>query len=239
LQTLAECAARAGAPMVRVTDVVSTVARTPSHPYAQAFTADTVRGRYAIQLPVYGLFQIANAGTAIAVLERLGAPLRPDPECIERGLAQVAIPGRMEVFPGTPACVLDIAHNPEKAQSLVASLRDAFPQRRIHYVVAIGESKDAAQIIATLAAIPAEFTFTSFSVPGRRAIDPQRLVGIAQALGIRASATLEAHGALAAACDSAGPDDLVVATGSTFVVAAVRESLLSRSLPDAAESSTR
>jgi dihydrofolate synthase/folylpolyglutamate synthase len=142
----------------------------------------------------------------------------------------------MEVFAGAPACVLDIAHNAEKARYLVASLRDAFPHRRIGYVVAIGESKDANQIISTLATLPSTFVFTSFALPGRRAIDPNLLVAIAEAAGSRAHAIADPLEALAFARRTARANDLVVATGSTFVVAALRESLLSRGL-DAAESS--
>ena len=79
---------------------------------------------------MHGLFQITNAATAIVVLERLPPALRPTPRSVERGLAHVVIPGRMEIFAGAPPCVLDIAHNEEKARSLVASLREAFPSCR-------------------------------------------------------------------------------------------------------------
>ncbi len=194
LQTLSECAARVGAPMVRVADVVSIEPAKPARPYAQAFTATTAGTRYAIDLPVYGLFQVANAATAIAVLERLGPSLRPDPRSVERGFASVAIPGRMEVFAGAPTCVLDIAHNAEKAQSLVASLRDAFPRRLVHYVVAIGESKDAKWILSTLATVPSTFTFTTFAIPGRRAIDPKHLVAIAESAGNSRAGNRRPHG---------------------------------------------
>jgi dihydrofolate synthase/folylpolyglutamate synthase len=237
LKTLAECAAQAEAPMVRVSDVVCVEPARPCRPYARTFAAVTSAARYAVNLPVYGIFQVTNAATAIAVLERLDRSLRPDPRAVERGLACVAIPGRMEVFPGTPTYVLDIAHNAEKAQNLVASLRDAFPHRRIHYVVAIGQSKDAKRILSSLAAVPSTFTFTSFTVTGRRAIDPSGLVAVAESLGIRASAVADPIAAFASARRCARANDLVVATGSTFVVAALREHLLSRRLLDAAESS--
>jgi dihydrofolate synthase / folylpolyglutamate synthase len=237
LKTLSECAVRAGALMVRVADVVSVEPAKPARPYAQAFTATTKAARYAIDLPVYGLFQVANAATTIAVLERLGASLRLDPRYVERGLANVAIPGRMEVFAGTPTCVLDIAHNAEKAQYLVASLRDAFPHRRIHYVVAIGESKDAKQIVSALATVPSTFTFTSFAIPGRRPIDPNHLVAVAESDGIGAQAIADPMEALARVRSTARANDLVVVTGSTFVVAALRESFMGQGFLDAAESS--
>ncbi len=236
LRTLRACALAAGAPLVRVADVVD-VEQAPARPaYARAFTARTAAARYAIDLPVHGLFQIANAATAIAVLERLPPSLRPTPRSVERGLARVVIPGRMEIFAGAPPCVLDIAHNEEKARSLVASLREAFAGTPLHYVVAIGESKNVRQILATLGELPGTFTFTGFDVVGRHATDPRELVGVASELGIAARAIEDPFEAFASVCRDATPDDLVVVTGSTFVVAALREALLG-GVADAIESS--
>ena len=81
----------------------------------------------------------------------------------------------MEVVASNPSVLFDVAHNEEKAAALVASLRERFPGRRIHYVVAVGESKDALAILRILAQLPSTFTFTSFSASGRRAIPPARL----------------------------------------------------------------
>ena len=60
-----------------------------------------------------------NAATAIAVMERLPAALRPSRGEVETGLSRVVIPGRIEVFRAHPSVVFDIAHNGEKAQHLV------------------------------------------------------------------------------------------------------------------------
>jgi dihydrofolate synthase/folylpolyglutamate synthase len=226
LETLETCARDVGAPLVRVADVVAVTPALSRPPFAQAFAARTAIARYDVALPVHGLFQVANAATAIAVLERVRPALRPDVRSVERGLARVAIPGRMEFVPGSPACVLDIAHNEEKAQSLVASLRNEFPGRRLHYVVAVDESKDARQIVATLASLPASFTFTTFDVAGRHATDPQKLLSAAASLGIDAFAYPDPREAFAAARQRSGSDDLIVVTGSTFVVAGLRELLL-------------
>lgn len=236
LRTLRECADAAGAPLVCVADAVTVESARARPPYAQAFSARTAAARYEIALPVHGLFQIGNAATAIAVVERLPPALRPDPRSVERGLSRVAIPGRMEIFAGMPPCVLDIAHNPEKAANLVASLRAAFADRRVHYVVAIGESKDAGGIVATLARLPATFTFTTFATVGRQAIDPRALVEVAASAGIESAAANDPREALAGARRAASPDDVIVVTGSTFVVATLRDVLLG-GIADAIESS--
>jgi dihydrofolate synthase / folylpolyglutamate synthase len=202
---VASHAAEIGAPLVHVRDVVR---------------ADVLA---TLPLPVLGVFQRANAATALAVLGQLPTELRPRRDAVERGFAGLGIAGRMEFIAGHPAVVFDIAHNVEKAEALVASLRDRFAGRRIHYVVAIGESKDARGILQVLASVASSFTFTSFSVTGRRAILPQRLATIAESFGGWGRAIADPIEALTVARRTAAPEDVVVVTGSTFIVAVLRE----------------
>ncbi|HKE37573.1 MAG TPA: Mur ligase family protein, partial [Candidatus Baltobacteraceae bacterium] len=211
-------AAQAGARLVRVADW----ARVEPSDSVEAFDVVTARTRYRIRTPVAGAFQRINAATAITVLEQLQTPLRVAPDAVERGFAQLTIPGRMEIVAGTPLVVFDIAHNAEKAQHLVASLRERFGRTRVHYVVAVSESKDAAGIVAALAALPGTMTFTSFDTPGRKAIAPKRLAEAAASVGAFGRAIDDPVEALAAAMRGAAAADVVVVTGSTFVVGELR-----------------
>lgn len=215
-------AAEVGAPVVNVADVVRVELEQPAPAQGQALVVTSARGTYRLMLPVLGIFQRTNAAIAIAVLEQLGDDLRPDLEALVRGFAGLLIPGRMELVTRNPAVLFDVAHNAEKAESLVASLRERFAGRRIHYVVAIGESKDARHILEILGAVPSTFTFTSFVVEGRRAISPARLARIAEALGAWGRAIADPTEALTVARRRAELDDVVVVTGSTFVVAELR-----------------
>lgn len=215
------CATQTGARVVRVGDWTR-VEQTSS---PEAFDVVTAQSRYRIRTPVAGAFQRINAATAIAVLEQLRPPLRVTPDAVERGFATLSIPGRMEIVAGAPSVVFDIAHNAEKAQHLVSALRERFDRSRVHYVVAIGESKNAADILAALAALPGTMTFTSFQTPGRIAIAPQRLAEIAASAGILGRAIEDPVEALGAAKRAAGANDVVVVTGSTFVVGTLRRQI--------------
>jgi dihydrofolate synthase/folylpolyglutamate synthase len=222
--TIQRHADEVGAPVVRVTDVASVEdARADGGNGRQSFAVVTQRARYALSMPVLGEFQRTNAETAIALLERLPADLRPSAAAIEEGLAHLVIPGRMEVFPAHPSVVFDIAHNPEKAQHVAASLAELFPERRLHYVVAIGEDKDAREILTALASGPASFTFTTFSTEGRRPAKPQKLSLIAESIGRWGRVIQHPVDALEAARRNAGSEDVVVVTGSTFLVAELRD----------------
>lgn len=216
-------AAQTGAPIVYADDVVRVSAQSDEPRSGAILQVATARGTYALRLPVQGVFQRRNAAVAIAVLEQLAGDLRPANDAIVAGFGALEIPGRMELIPMKPPVVLDMAHNAEKAESLVASLREAFPGRRIHYVVAIGETKDARRILEALATLPCTFTFTSFSASGRRAIAPSRLSSIAESFGQWGRAIGDPIEAVTVARRMATMDDVVVVTGSTFVVAGLRE----------------
>jgi dihydrofolate synthase / folylpolyglutamate synthase len=214
-------AAQVGAPIVHVSDVVR-LERTGGNEREQWLAVTTSRGSCDVHLPLPGTFVRADAATAIAVLEQLDDGVRPSLSEISRALTDLSIPGRMELCSVTPAVLFDIAHNAEKVEALVASLREAFPGRRIHYVLAVGESKDARRIIEILAQLSSTFTFTSFMASGRRAMRPQRLATIAESVGAWGRAIDDAVEALTVARRMAAIDDVVVVTGSTFIVAQLR-----------------
>lgn len=217
----AGCAA-AGAPFVSVRDTVTITPRSGER-YGQSFAVTTPEATYDLALPVLGGFQQRNAAIAIRALEFLPPDLRPDAASIAAGFARLVIPGRMEFFPSHPAVVFDIAHNPDKAAHLAAALRQTFPDRRFALVIAVGQSKDAAHVIEQFVGLPGTFTFTSFDTDGRQSIRPQRLASIARDLGVWGRAIADPVEAFSVARRNADAQDVVVVTGSTFVVATLRD----------------
>ncbi len=213
--------ARVGAPFVGVFDR-TTIEQRPGERYGQSFAVTTERETYDLALPVLGRFQQRNAATALVALERLRPALRPTREAIERGLAQLVLPGRMEFYPGFPGVIFDVAHNPDKAASLAAALRETFPERRFIFIVGIGESKDAANILRAWSSLPATFIVTSFDAPGKTAERPQRLANILEHAGVASRTIADPIEALAVARRHADGSAIVVVTGSTFVAATLR-----------------
>lgn len=216
----AQCAA-VGAPFVPVLDVVS-IEPIASTTTGQSFTVTTPVQRYTIETAVLGEFQKVNAATAIVALEQLSDGLRPSKEDIESAFARLALSGRMEYFPGFPSVVFDIAHNPDKASHLVGSLRETFPDRRFHFVIAVTDTKDAHEILRAFVDLPASFTFTSFETEGKAATKPQRLASMAQDLGIWGRSLPSAVEAFSIARRTAEHNDVIVVTGSTFLVSELR-----------------
>ncbi len=215
--------ASVGAPFIAVEDATTVVDRGGER-YGQSFTVTTSNETYELSLPVLGPFQQRNAATTIVALETLAGDLRPTRAHVEDGLSKLVIPGRMEFFPSHPAIVFDVAHNPDKAVHLARGLAVAFPDRRFSFVIAIEQTKDVVEILRPLAELRASFTFTTFDgIAGRTAVRPQRLASIAGELGLWGRAIVDPVDALAIVRRNADASDIVVVTGSTFVVATLRE----------------
>ncbi|HZO92992.1 MAG TPA: folylpolyglutamate synthase/dihydrofolate synthase family protein [Candidatus Baltobacteraceae bacterium] len=221
LDELRRAAQNAGAPFHALVDEARVEARGGER-YGQSFAVVTPEDRYDVSLPLLGEFQQYNAATAIRTLE-LSGDLRPSGDAVAAGLARTVIPGRMEYFPSHPGVVFDIAHNPDKAQNLAHALGETFPGRHFTFVIAIGETKDAIEVIRPFVELPSGFVFTSFAAAGRHAMRPQRLASIAEALGAWGKAIADPVEAFAVARRLATADDVVVVTGSTFLVAELRE----------------
>lgn len=218
----AECAL-VGAPFVSVADTATVVPRGGER-YGQAFDVITPVDRYDLTLPVLGDFQQLNAATAVRALEQLDDDLRPSRKQIEDGLSRIVIPGRMEFFPAHPGVVFDVAHNPDKTAHLVEALASTFPGRRFSLVIAIAESRDVASILRPFTALGASYIFTEFdNIPGRTAIRPQRLASVAEELGLWGRAIADPVDAFSVARRNADAGDIVVVTGSNFLVATLRE----------------
>ncbi|MHB8535843.1 MAG: bifunctional folylpolyglutamate synthase/dihydrofolate synthase, partial [Sulfuricaulis sp.] len=67
-----------------------------------------------------GDYQLYNAASVLTALEMLGERFPVTQADIRDGLLSAVIPGRFQVLPGLPVCVLDVAHNAQAARSLAA-----------------------------------------------------------------------------------------------------------------------
>jgi dihydrofolate synthase/folylpolyglutamate synthase len=222
LAVIRSVCAQVGAPFFPVSEHAQ-IEQRPSERYGQSFAVTTSETTYELSLPILGRFQQRNAATALVAFERLRPALRPSKGDIEEAFASLVVPGRMEFFPSFPGIVFDVAHNPDKAQNLAEALAETFPDRRLSFVIALSESKDAVGVLRPFFGLSASFIFTSFEAPGKNAANPQRLLNIAEQAGISARAIADPVEAFGVARRNADASNVVVVTGSTFVVAALRD----------------
>ncbi|MDX1442394.1 MAG: bifunctional tetrahydrofolate synthase/dihydrofolate synthase [Gammaproteobacteria bacterium] len=130
-----------------------------------------------------GAHQLDNAATAVAAVLELRPGLPAD--VIRQGLADVVVPGRLEVIELGDDCELwlDVGHNAAAAEAVAAAL--AAESRPTRMVLAMLADKDAAAFVAPLAGEVTRWYLGSLE-------------------GYRGQSAVELHGRLPAGLDIAG-----------------------------------
>jgi len=179
--------------------------------------------RAALPIPsLRGAHQLQNAAGALAALEALSTRLPLAQQAVREGLLRAHVQGRFQVLPGRPAMVLDVAHNPQAAQALAATLRTHPCSGRTLAVFAMLRDKDAAGVAEALR----EQVHRWFLAPtsGARGLDANALQDLVRAGESRATCFDSVALALRGAREAAGPDDRILVFGSFVTVAeAMRE----------------
>jgi len=183
-----------------------------------------------------GDIQFTNAATALAALEEISPQLNIGAAAIARGLTEVRLVGRFQLInpgEGSPAWVLDVAHNPDAARVLAQNLRTSPISGRTLAVCGILADKDAAGIVAML-----ECCIDSWwcaSVDGTRGRSGQGLADVVrEEVQVPIIAADNVAAACAAALEAARPQDRIVVFGSFHTVGPAIDWLESRGLLPAA-----
>ena len=175
------------------------------------------------ELSLIGNFQQENATVAIAtaaVLHESGHAWA-NPDTTRAGLRQTRWPGRMEVLRGDPPVVVDCAHNAYSTQKLIQSLKTWFPDTRWVLIYGASADKDIDGMLRALLPISEYIIVTCSYHP--RAATPLLLADKCADLGKGAEVTVNPRRALERACQQLEPGYGIIATGSVFLVADVRE----------------
>jgi dihydrofolate synthase/folylpolyglutamate synthase len=179
-----------------------------------------------VYLPLHGAHQGDNAATAVAAAEAFfGGPLAPD--VVEEALAGVRVPGRMEVVSRRPLTILDGAHNPAGARAAAATLSEEFETGGATVlVIGLLRGREPSEMLAALGVDRAPLVIAC-PPPSPRAMSAGEVAEAAAAMGLRAVTAGTVADAVARAQALAGADDVVVVTGSLYVVGAARGVLVS------------
>ena len=163
-----------------------------------------------------GEHQIANAATALAVLESMPDALWPGIGAVRQGLHAAAAEGRGQIFPGRPPVVVDVAHNPAAAMSLEKMLfaMGYFPQTSA--VLGMAARKDAAGFARALSR---RIDHWFVARPEGGDLSAASLAAEVEKAGGRATACESVAEAAAKARDFCGESGRMVITGSFMTVA--------------------
>jgi len=180
-------------------------------------------GHSEVFLPLHGVHQADNAAVALTAAEAfLGAPLGDD--AVVEGFGSVSIPGRMEVAAVEPLVVLDGAHNQQALRALVSTVPEVFGSvRRIVVVGALGP-REPAELLDELLPLAPDLVITC-TAPSSRAVPAAELASLARRRGMVVDTVVDAVEAVRRAVSVADEADLVLVTGSFYVLSAAREAV--------------
>ena len=179
-----------------------------------------------IPVVLRGPHQSTNAALALAVVDELRQrnwSLTDD--AVKMGLTRVAWPARVEVMSRKPTVIIDAAHNWESARALVASLIEEPSHGKRILVFAASKDKDVAGILRQLLPNFDTLILTRY-LENPRGVPLGELCSLVEAM-----TTHPAHVApdpIAAwnfAKRLASSNDMIVITGSFFLVAELRATI--------------
>lgn len=175
---------------------------------------------------IAGSMQGHNLALAVAALEAAGCKL--DEGAIHRGAERAYIPGRFQTVKALGTTfLLDGAHNVDAARVLAVSLQEGFPHRRVVLATNMIRGHDPEPFYRELLPLVERACVLPIDFP--RALAPEETADRLRLLGVKTTVGSTVEEGLRAAAESAGPEGLVVVTGSFYLVG---EAL--RSLPAAA-----
>jgi dihydrofolate synthase/folylpolyglutamate synthase len=164
-----------------------------------------------------GVFQRRNFALAETAAEAYLGHL--DSTAVAAAAASVRVPGRLEVSGQRPLTLLDGAHNAEGMAALVESLPELVDRQPpdVVAVLSILSDKDAAGMLSALLPVSRTLILTASSNP--RALPPATLQSLTRQLGGPPTEIVpDPRAALERARATAGPDGVVLATGSLYLV---------------------
>ncbi|MDO8747551.1 MAG: folylpolyglutamate synthase/dihydrofolate synthase family protein [Candidatus Omnitrophota bacterium] len=185
------------------------------------FSIKGIFGRYDnLKIRLLGEHQLINALTAVGVIEALRFfGVKINSGSIRKGLNEAVWPGRCEVVLKKPLVILDGAQNSASVKALKETINDNFKYKKLILILGISSDKDIPGICRQLNGWADQVIFTKAN--SSRAESPQALIRYFKT--DKPSLTAGVREALHLALKIAEAKDLLLVTGSLFVVGEARD----------------
>lgn len=173
-----------------------------------------------VETPLLGRHQLRNVALAIAAAEELSKQgFAVSAGSIERGVRETHWPGRFQLFrpsADAPQYVFDAAHNPAGAWALRSTLSSCYEDRRLVLVFGAMGDKAIQEITEILFPVAERVILTHADNP--RAATPPEIRQAASRVSVDIEEAADVTSALRRAAELATREDLIVVTGSIYVV---------------------
>ncbi|RMH12374.1 MAG: bifunctional folylpolyglutamate synthase/dihydrofolate synthase [Planctomycetota bacterium] len=231
LSVLRQTAERVGAPLsVLGEDIEYSCRFEASHdlgPHARICVAGDRTQYEHIAVPLKGEHQAANCGLALALLDQLVAQGFVAPEAdVARGLAQTCSLGRMELALEQPRRILlDVAHTPDSMRTLIKAIGAHLRFDSLVAIFGCSSDKDVDAMLVELARGADKVIFTRAS-DNPRAVDPEELCARFESqTGTMCQAAPNLKAAINTAARAVQGEDLIIITGSCYLVGEAKKLL--------------
>jgi dihydrofolate synthase/folylpolyglutamate synthase len=173
-----------------------------------------------LYLSLHGAHQGDNAAVAVAAAEAFfGRPL--DEDVVREALGSITVPGRFEIAARNPLVVLDGAHNPHGARAVAATLDDFGVAGERILVVGVMRNHDPRELLEAFDVGKARLVVAT-AADWPRARPAEEIAEAARSFGVDVDVVPKVRAAVAHARGLAAPEDLVLVTGSLYVVGEAR-----------------
>jgi dihydrofolate synthase/folylpolyglutamate synthase len=187
------------------------------------FSIKGVNNNYSLlRIRLLGGHQLVNASLAVGAVEALGRyGYKFGIDSVRKGLYNTVWPGRMEVLCRKPLIVIDGAQNAASAAVLKSAVRSIFRYRELILVFGVSRDKDISGISAHLSGFAHKVILTKADTP--RAAAPEYLRKYFPQEDDNLFVTGGTREAIVKAVQIARKEDLILVTGSLFVVGEIRD----------------
>ena len=130
----------------------------------------------------------------------------------------------MEIVQNNPTVILDGAHNPQKMAALAQSMQELYPDKRYLLICGMIGTKDSQSSIVHLLPQAEKIIISKPQVVGKPGIEAADLAKIVREVGYQGEIEVcpEVSTAIAQVLGKANFDDLILVTGSLYMLGEAR-----------------
>ena len=175
-----------------------------------------------VKTNLLGKHQAYNAGLAITATSLYLSSIKESLNITKlyEALDQVNWQGRMQVLSQNPFVIIDGAHNEEGVSSLVENIKNMFPNKRYHFLVAILRDKKLDNMIKEICTIADDIYISKNH--SDRAADIQEQIDVAIACNTKYYADLDIINSLKKCLNNfKDENDILIITGSLYTISEV------------------
>ena len=184
-----------------------------------------------LAVPLVGEHQAVNCGLALSIIDKLkGRGIAISDARAMEGLATVSIPGRMEMVSTAPRVLVDGAHNAASLDALMKAVGQHIPCDSIVVIFGCCSDKDIPGMLQRITAGADKVIFTP--VGNIRTADAEELAAqYTELYGKMAQVAPSLEAALAIANRAVTKEDLIVITGSFYLVGEAKRHFAAKGQP--------